>query len=1240
MKRSVVAIILFALLLPLCFCISAGAEDTDYYTLNDAQIKEKFDLLDALMNGYSNTTINSEITPYASAITILRGDSRMNTEDLSGEIEMYYVKGRIAGRCAWVYVTYSPALGEEELAEVSVKYRDTLNSIKGNADISDLESKEETYSLNLMKEIYLGRIEMLYTAEDSRDISLLAYSYELKIKEIPAFDEAEFERIYTEAETAIAIQRIRERAEASYSSLYNTVYGDGAYAENGSTDKKVISFLHDIGLADTLTEFNASLKSGANGILAELFDGLDGEYAKALHARLSGAVAEKIGAADAAGEIAEDWSDFAGIDLAIEKAEARDGLVGYASVSSASDIAGVSDIIAEYNSDGAIFDLCLTSDDVTLELGKAKLRIDLAVYLIRAEDEVQGIYGEDDASGMLARIDALRAPYDSAIKSKATLNTAQDALAEAKGEADKVVSDARALLEEYRGHAQRIVGSEYESNAYKMKHNIKYLKNADVLTDKMYEKACLRKEEIGAANTISDIDRIMAEALGEQAALYAEAEQANLAAAIEANTKKIRDKESGVLSQIEKLGYLDDPSAYTSPLSDRADDVAGVVASMADIAQIESKAAEFLEYADGVLKAAVAENAENEKIYLAREAAKKSFEESRDEAFVKLGELKYLSESEAAEARVAIEGIYFEYLEKIATAEELDGISAALKSGKEAMDGVVVEASLKNLENARSAIGEELDEKFAEYIREDYSEENYKKISDAYGKAAAAIDNGKTVSEFLEARDKAFEAMGAVPSEFELAKSAAIAELTAAYDALAEHEERYSEAEFGKLTEIYRHTLAELECFDKADGAEVLSAAVRERIKLMKDIKVAWVSSGEIGASSGSTADYPAGHDTEKDKLWGVIIGSDGIYSDITVSITEKDIQKAHKTALNEALEGSRFSYIGDDPMTDADIAAIISDSEIWAIYDVKLIRDGAVWSEFSGKYTVRILLPKGMRDIDGLRAVYLSDDGGAEFYDARREGSFLVFETSHFSEFIIVGEKKIDLLPIIIILASLSIVEAAVAVALTYVLKRGKGDRLAAVAAPLPTLAVIAPKGAVAWIVMLAAADIALGAYITVCAVRLISQRATEESIAEVPEAEVSDFGEEITPEEEKPTATVEIMGAVSAEEADTLVSDSSAAELLVKEEAPEIYKGRKAFVNVDTISEYFEAGETVTLGELKKKKLVASNVCYLKVLARGVIDKPLTVKAQSFSTNAIKMIALTGGSAVIESNAEYIGD
>ena len=49
-----------------------------------------------------------------------------------------------------------------------------------------------------------------------------------------------------------------------------------------------------------------------------------------------------------------------------------------------------------------------------------------------------------------------------------------------------------------------------------------------------------------------------------------------------------------------------------------------------------------------------------------------------------------------------------------------------------------------------------------------------------------------------------------------------------------------------------------------------------------------------------------------------------------------------------------------------------------------------------------------------------------------------------------------------------------------------------------------------------------------------------------------------------------------------------------------------------------------------LKEKTLIPYDTGYLKVLARGVIDKPLTVYADDFSLQAVKMIALTGGEAV----------
>ena len=103
-----------------------------------------------------------------------------------------------------------------------------------------------------------------------------------------------------------------------------------------------------------------------------------------------------------------------------------------------------------------------------------------------------------------------------------------------------------------------------------------------------------------------------------------------------------------------------------------------------------------------------------------------------------------------------------------------------------------------------------------------------------------------------------------------------------------------------------------------------------------------------------------------------------------------------------------------------------------------------------------------------------------------------------------------------------------------------------------------------------------------------------------------------------------------VDAERADTLISDSLAKTLIANEPEPIYTDGkRKRIVNVDTLSASFEAGERVDVNVLKARGLVPADTAYIKVLAGGVIDKPLTVLANDFSLAAVKMIALTGGEA-----------
>ena len=103
-----------------------------------------------------------------------------------------------------------------------------------------------------------------------------------------------------------------------------------------------------------------------------------------------------------------------------------------------------------------------------------------------------------------------------------------------------------------------------------------------------------------------------------------------------------------------------------------------------------------------------------------------------------------------------------------------------------------------------------------------------------------------------------------------------------------------------------------------------------------------------------------------------------------------------------------------------------------------------------------------------------------------------------------------------------------------------------------------------------------------------------------------------------------------VAASEVNELLQDEIAVALI--EEADETSdKTKSGIINIDTLSKYFEDGETVTLEEIKNRVPdFPKKTTFIKVLARGTLDKKLKVIADGYSIEAAKMILLTGGNAV----------
>ena len=114
--------------------------------------------------------------------------------------------------------------------------------------------------------------------------------------------------------------------------------------------------------------------------------------------------------------------------------------------------------------------------------------------------------------------------------------------------------------------------------------------------------------------------------------------------------------------------------------------------------------------------------------------------------------------------------------------------------------------------------------------------------------------------------------------------------------------------------------------------------------------------------------------------------------------------------------------------------------------------------------------------------------------------------------------------------------------------------------------------------------------------------------------------------PEPEVMPAVVESIGA---EEADSMISDDLAMKSANYEKGAG--HGQQGIINIGVLGENFGANDVVTLAALKAKGLVPKKIGRIKVLANGILSKPLTIKAESYSIQAIKMIELTGGKVII---------
>ena len=71
-------------------------------------------------------------------------------------------------------------------------------------------------------------------------------------------------------------------------------------------------------------------------------------------------------------------------------------------------------------------------------------------------------------------------------------------------------------------------------------------------------------------------------------------------------------------------------------------------------------------------------------------------------------------------------------------------------------------------------------------------------------------------------------------------------------------------------------------------------------------------------------------------------------------------------------------------------------------------------------------------------------------------------------------------------------------------------------------------------------------------------------------------------------------------------------------------------ATINLSDLNK-FNDGDVITLELLKEKGIIKKELCGLKVLGNGTLEKKLTIKANRFSSSAVTKIENAGGTAEV---------
>lgn len=252
------------------------------------------------------------------------------------------------------------------------------------------------------------------------------------------------------------------------------------------------------------------------------------------------------------------------------------------------------------------------------------------------------------------------------------------------------------------------------------------------------------------------------------------------------------------------------------------------------------------------------------------------------------------------------------------------------------------------------------------------------------------------------------------------------------------------------------------------DTEQKLDKLLEDALKDLWEVPVQSATCGDIlpnkaPSVSGGTGDYGEDH---TGGLWGIVTNPASMPGDVTLHIDrlEELNSKQVKSAIskkNYAAEAANGQLLAGQ-----DLGALVAGKEVIAAIDVYLTRGDVRVEEYNGTYLIKVLLPAELRTNGAIQVVRVLQDGKLEVFKTEVEnGRYVVFTAATLSQFSILGEKRVDLTWLIVLLSVVIALELMATAIVLLKRKKEEGDgsnSKAAAVAPLALLTIYTPVGAV----------------------------------------------------------------------------------------------------------------------------------------------------------------------------------